>query len=452
MNRKLAIIISLFISAYCLGQRPTPQDFEKSLEKPQWEFHTKEMDSCTFNSYNIPRFYRCDSAIAFITSNGAWNYKGEPDLEHLYIISTNTGKIIWQKKNEGGNIKCYFDKDKVISLDSVIICYNIFSGKTIWSFTPEQNVIVGRIKIAGSYAYLEGTKYDKNGSESYLLYKVDLNTGKLKKTILNIPTLWFGVTTIYSHFALFMDYSKLICFDLNAGKISWTFTPDLDSNGVVKNFSLTFPFYFSKDTLYCLKEEETDSIIVGVCKTATVIAMDIKTGKKLKELYMGRKYGIADPYVDDGAIYASIFSPHHFTCFYMSKFSFKDLKTIWCDSIPITAYEPQYSFPGIDSNNIYFISDSTITTINKKTGQILHDKGTSEYIEYIMVTDNFLIAHIVSNDTLPRPQTMILDKKMPDKTALSTRNVVLMNEDIKHNELYMIDIDTKTLLKVKLPQ
>jgi len=208
------------------------------------------------------------------------------NIGFIYVISSESGKLIWLKNYEipiKSNIKIFDNKIFVINQDNRLLCLDIEKGSKIWdvrsisSFIKSQNFLALAISKEGDLITL---------NSSGDLLKVNANNGKIAWSLNTLESTLAHATDFFKSSEIviiddniiFSSKSSIFSYNLNTGYTNWKQevssigAPIIDGKNI---FILTDNGYFviiDKDTgiiisstniLKILKKKKQETKITG---------------------------------------------------------------------------------------------------------------------------------------------------------------------------------------------
>jgi len=475
--KSLFLSFTLLLSLCCTAQSPTPADFIKAKQNPEWVFKPGfSSDSMLFTNLS---FYQQDSLLLVweerLKPLKTWYYK-------IYTLSAKTGKIV-REDTTNFSYSIFPDSLMIGQLDSLVTRRDIYTGKTIWSLDIDKILTspnkqanrtfywIYNMQVSGKLLYIQafpsyvikpsvnpGGKErkawvdDKDATykKSRALLVVDLNTGKIvtKKAC---PYRFYSICND----TLIGADERLTCTDFKTGKKLWSHCMDLPGEESVADSIFYFPVE-PRDKLYrlfykfvCMQPGKPDSIYL--------VQLNKKTGKTQEEIFVGMSgYMSTGMNTDDSTTYL---------CWQdsLTAYSTQPLQKKWSIPQPVlkgynlSARDEMAQLIKTDEKKI-FIADtsSSITCINKDSGKILWNKNYHHSVNSPMfdfaLTLDFVILTVqdVHGGYVGYNETYVIDKNNPANKAADGTTFSILGEDAKTGDVYIYEDKNNKLKKIKI--
>jgi hypothetical protein len=464
MKHTLSIFFGLFLFFGTFAQRPTPEDFVKSYNKPLW----KIKGNTTWSGIGPQSLQVEDSAcvvyvykIRFLS-----NVVGSA---RAMAFNNKNGKLTWISPYNYTTEDCTFETQYnklYFALSDSLICINPATGKRVWVFRkPGNSFNIDNVFIRDSTVYmisdtLETKNTDDIGSN---YFELKANTGNIIKHIyfpyLNCSLSFIGNNRIlsYSSGLSFGWYNLTTEKELWGGpaavKETWgnayyplkcrqdslvakrldPHKPLTDNDNVFNPDSIKLsrahaliPF---GDTVFSFSGEPAKIGFVSFTKTATLNEINFRTGKILAAFpaYDFRYAGTGDSFL---YTINRNYSSSDSTCTYtIAKINLRKCKEEWKVDLPVSPvkintsrFGEEHMYINVDDSNHYYISiDSILFCYSQDKGHLIYKINLHTLIDRVISTNNFILLsnpHFNRKGDCINTNLIIIDKNDTNRRAI----------------------------------
>jgi outer membrane protein assembly factor BamB len=481
---RLYLTIILTILTICsFGQRrQDPHDFLKSLSNPTWKFKTDFIkDYCIYNG-----IYLFDSILVIKAGMTEGCNKGK-----IYGLNNNTGQIIWEADMIAYEHHYYFCSNNIIySFDNRIICLDLYTGKTKWTFDKKGYFIKDfKLYFSDSFIYFLVSNIDsqknpkhydisiENDSLGYTgVIALNQNTGEEMSHINNIfhRQTW-RINFINKNIIVSESHKAITGFDCETNRMVWCFkkSNNFEWSGYkppieLKKKYIEYSFLTGiGDTIFLSRRTSTKPFEKGI---EDIIAVELKTGKIIATFFASElnehllQYGILKSIVYKNELYfvkivnlSDKSFPHNgYANYVITCLDINKLKEKWEFKVldDKEKWDVSFDYSNIqiiaDSSSVNFSVDDNLICINAQTGHLKWTKKImNSKILSFQSTNNFLIvtSYSIQDGDNNKTTTIIVDKENPDNTKNEQKRYSILLTNKNNCDLYLVDHQYR-LLKV----
>lgn len=269
------------------------------------------------------------------------------NIAKLYAVDTNTGELLWIKKNNApfnSQIKIFKDKIYLVDFENTLRAYSLNDGKEIWSRKTQSSLIRSQKKL--SLVILDEKIYFNNSLGD--ISAIDINNGNLvwqtpTQNSLAYDTGFFLKTSdiVADKNELFFsnNQNQFFSLDIQTGNLKWKQEINSDLRPIIIN---NFLFTVTLEGYLIIIEKKTGNIV-----RSNYLFDNFKTKQRSKIKPTGFIIGNKNVYI----------STNNGRLLVVDISSGKTKSILKIDSKKI-------SRPAIFNKNLYVITDSSIIKLN----------------------------------------------------------------------------------------